>query len=50
MKGTNKSLVEHLTTVLDFIKVLDKEVRSKNLQNEQWFLDWQDELNSISVK
>lgn len=28
---------------------LDEAVRSYKLQNEQWFLDYQDKLNEISV-
>lgn len=32
------------------LKIIDKEARLYNHQNEQWFIDWQDELNKISVK
>ena len=32
------------------VQELDKMVREKALENEQWFLDWQDKLNEISVK
>jgi hypothetical protein len=29
---------------------IDTKVRKLGLENEQWFLDWQDEINKISVK
>ena len=29
---------------------IDAKVRKLGLENEQWFLDWQDELNKISVR
>ena len=32
------------------IKIIDQEARLYNLQNEQWFINWQDEINRISVK
>jgi hypothetical protein len=32
------------------IKIIDQEARLYNLQNEQWFINWQDEINKISVK
>ena len=32
------------------IKIIDQEVRLYDLQNEQWFINWQDEINRISVK
>lgn len=32
------------------IKIIDQEARLYNCQNEQWFLDWQDKLNEISVR
>ena len=35
---------------LDAIQEVDKIVRENGLENEQWFLDWQDKLNEISVK
>lgn len=31
-------------------KLVDKTVREFNLENEQWFINWQDDLNAISVK
>jgi hypothetical protein len=36
--------------ILDKVKQFDTQVRSAHLENEQWFLDWQDKLNEISVK
>lgn len=32
------------------LKIIDQEARLYNCQNEQWFLDWQDEVNKISVR
>lgn len=50
MDSVVKSLKERLETLLITIEVLDREVRSLKLENSQWFIDWQDELNRISVK
>lgn len=50
MGSVVKSLKERLETLLITIEVLDREVRSLKLENNQWFIDWQDELNRISVK
>ena len=50
MKAEIESLKEHLAYMIVYLERLDREVRAKGLQNEQWFLDWQDELNKISVK
>ncbi len=36
--------------VIETINAIDKQVRASHLENEQWFLDWQDKLNEISVK
>ncbi len=35
---------------LEQSNMLDELVRENNLENEQWFLDWQDKLNEISVR
>lgn len=43
-------ITESLQRILVWAKTIDKEVRNLGLQNEQWFLDWQDKLNEISVK
>lgn len=45
-----QSLKEHAEKALEYIQIVDKEVRARNLQNEQWFLYWQDRLNETSVK
>lgn len=45
-----ESLKEHAQKALEYIQMIDKEVRARGLQNEQWFLDWQDFINQISVK
>lgn len=50
MNTVIQSLKECLITTLNYLYILDKEARSKNLQNEQWFIDWQDKLNALSVK
>lgn len=44
------SLLEHIQKALVYVEMLDREVRARGLQNEQWFLDFQDKLNEISVK
>ena len=35
---------------LDLIRSTDKLIRNLKLENSQEFLDWQDELNALSVK
>ena len=35
---------------LELVKTTDKLVRDNKLENSQEFLDWQDELNALSVK
>lgn len=32
------------------IKIIDQEARLYNCHNDQWFINWQDEINRISVK
>ena len=45
---------EHIKTMLekpiDLIRSTDKLIRNLKLENEQEFLDWQDDINAISVK
>lgn len=50
MNNIVRSLKENMQRTLDYINVLEREARNKGFANEQWFLDWQDELNSISVR
>lgn len=40
----------HLKNSIEVIEKLDEVVRDNKWENEQWFLDWQDKLNEISVK
>ena len=35
---------------LELVRTTDKLVRDNKLENSQEFLDWQDELNALSVK
>lgn len=45
---------EHIKTMLEksleLVRTTDKLVRDNKLENSQEFLDWQDELNALSVK
>ena len=45
---------EHIKTMLDksldLIRSTDKLIRNLKLENEHELLDWQDEINAISVK
>lgn len=50
MDNIVQSLKEHAEKALEYIQIVDKEVRAKHLENEQWFINWQDKLNVISVK
>lgn len=45
-----KYLTESFVQCLAMAETLDQLVRENNLQNEQWFIDWQDKLNEISVR
>lgn len=40
----------HLEESINSLEEIDRIVRENNWQNEQWFLDWQDKLNEISVR
>lgn len=35
---------------LELVRTTDRLVRDNKLENSQEFLDWQDELNALSVK
>ena len=35
---------------LELVRTTDKLVRDNKIENSQEFLDWQDELNALSVK
>lgn len=50
MENKNIPLKEYAEIALKLISLIDIEVRDLNLQNEQWYLDFQDTLNAISVK
>ena len=52
---TNKNNMEEKIKVvleksLELVRTTDKLVRDNKLENSQEFLDWQDELNALSVK
>lgn len=50
MSNVIRSLKESMQSALRYIDVLEKEARSRGLANEQFFINWQDELNAISVR
>lgn len=55
MRDTNKDdyvdfLRQELRYILFKLEILDREITSKNLQNEQFILDFYDKLNEISVR
>ena len=39
-----------LQKTLELVKITDKLMRDNKQENSQEFLDWQDELNAISVE
>ena len=39
-----------LQKTLELVKITDKLMRDNKQENSQEFLDWQDELNTISVE
>lgn len=47
---SSDDIIESLHRILAWAETIDKEVRARGLQNEQWFLDFQDSLNEISVR
>lgn len=44
------SIEKQLDQILAAVRLADHRVRKAHLENEQFFLDWQDNLNAISVK
>lgn len=48
----HKDCIRCLKTIQNVESTIDKanKVFEVNLRNEQWYLDYQDELNKISVK
>ena len=55
MRDTNKDdyvdfLRRELSYILFKLDILVREITSKNLQNEQFILDFYDKLNEISVR
>lgn len=53
--GTKKFVMKEaykiiLEKTLKLVKVADQLIRYNGLENSQEFIDWQDELNAISVK
>lgn len=45
-----KNFKENAELLLKVIDNYDKTARLLNQENEQWFLDWQDTINEISVR
>lgn len=45
-----KAIIKSLNKTIQDLNKIDVKVRKLGLENEQWFLDWQDELNKISVR
>ena len=45
-----KMVIKAIKDNIKEIERIDTFVRKYNYQNEQWFLDWQDKLNEISVR
>lgn len=50
MKMIGRELLQKMSSSLQMIREIDEEIRHLNLENEQKFLNWQDELNELSVK
>lgn len=45
-----EKLKEMLELNAEHCKLLAEIVIANSMQNEQWYLDWQDELNKISIQ
>lgn len=50
MKIQVKLLQKLCNKIIKNSKECDEITRKLGLENEQWFINWQDELNAISVK
>jgi len=48
--SVESNLAKAMTLCLEEATKLDALARSLELQNKQWFLDWQDKLNELSVR
>lgn len=45
-----KNLQSQAHSLLKALSNLVEEIKTSNLQNEQWALDWIDEVNKLSVE
>jgi len=48
--GIKLDLQNDARAIIEAVDIFDRTVRDLNKENEQWFLDWQDNLNEISVR
>ena len=48
--GIKLDLQNDARAIIEAVDIFDQTVRDLNKENEQWFLDWQDDLNEISVR
>lgn len=45
-----KKLLNQMNDALKLVKEIDKQLEENHLYNEYEIIDWQDELNQLSVK
>ena len=48
--NATEALKDDMNRLIQVADSYDKLIRQKHLENEQFFLDWQDKLNEISVR
>lgn len=50
MENIEEDVIVAGDNIINLANKFDGLVRKLNRQNKQWFIDWQDKLNKISVK
>ena len=50
MENIEEDVIVAGDNIINLADKFDFLVRKLNRQNEQWFIDWQDKLNKISVR
>lgn len=49
-ESKTQQIVASMERIIILLNQIYEQVYNQNLQNEQWFLDFQDKLNELSVK
>ena len=49
-ESKTQQIVASMERIIILLNQIYEQVYNQNLQNEQWFLDFQDKLNELSIK